>query len=181
MDNQRVNYQSTTFDPKCPVHNPRPVPTPSSRPTTSPPQNRYMNHLVEQMNNDVIRLKSENVKSRREASNAQKEINELRAEKNRQEARIFALESKMEEQEMLYHRLHNESSNHFRCLDAKNERREREMSALGLANRINMRRMNFTMDNLNWDLKHLNANSSPRKQANMERILPDFRNETSFY
>merc|ERR1739843_1047 len=100
------------------------------------PQNRYLAHLVDELekcsqsSNELSRLEKDFVSTRRDMSELQRELKELKGERSLQNDKVSVLHKDMAEHKLLHLQLTEEVSNEFRQLYHKQRTRDKDADML---------------------------------------------------
>ncbi|XP_057311479.1 uncharacterized protein LOC130649244 isoform X2 [Hydractinia symbiolongicarpus] len=122
------------------------------------PQNKYLSYLLDefekcsQQSSDLSRLQKENVSMKKEIAEAQREIRDLKFEKQLLSEKVSSMQREMQEQKLLHSQLRDESSSEFRSLYRKCGNQEKDVDLLKYQMKMGAKKHALDLENLRWEL-----------------------------
>ena len=131
----------------------RPSATSSNR-----PQNRYLCYLLDefekctQQSNDLSRLQKEHQNTRKDLSEAIKDVKELKMGRQLQADKLTTIQRELQEQKLLHSQLRDEVSTEFRSLYQKIAGQQKSIDLLKYQVRVNTKKFSLDVENLRWEM-----------------------------
>jgi len=122
------------------------------------PQNKYLCYLLDEFekcsaqSNDLSKLQKDHNGSKKELTEAQREIRDLKFEKQLLSEKVAALQREMQEQKLLHSQLRDEASSEFRSLYRKAGNQEKDIDLLKYQMKMGAKKNALDIENLRWEL-----------------------------